>query len=366
MIKIMRAPLRYVQGKDALLEMEKQTQALGDSYFIIASKTAMKVTREKMEKSFEGSGKKLVFETFKGTSSMEEINRMRELVKANNSNVIVGVGGGSTLDTAKAVAYYEEMPIVIVPTVAATDAPCTALSVIYTSTGEFSEYLFYPTNPDVVLVDTAVVAKAPQRFLVAGMGDALGTYFEARACLKSNALNLVNGHLTKAGFALAQLCYETLLEDGYKAKLAVEAGTITKAVENTIEATTYLSGVGAENAGLAAAHSIYNGFTVLEECEKTMHGELVAFGTLVQLVLEDSPLEEIEEVIDFCLSVGLPITLAEVGVDDSKKDRIMKAAKAACAEGETIHNMLGDVTPEELFDAILAANEIGKKYKEML
>lgn len=366
MLKIMRAPSRYVQGKDAILDMNEQTTNLGDSFFIIASKTAMKVTKEKIEKSFKGTGKKIVFEIFNGISSMEEVNRIIELVKNNNSNVIVGIGGGSTLDTAKAVAFYEKKPIVIIPTVAATDSPCTALSVIYKNDGKFSKYLFYPTNPNVILVDTTVISKAPARFMVAGMGDALGTYFEGRACLKSNSLNLLNGKLTKAGFALAELCYKTLLADGYKAKIAVENGTLTNAVENIIEANTYLSGVGAENAGLAAAHSIYNGFTVLDECEKTMHGELVAFGTLVQLILEDSELSEIEEVIQFCIDVELPITLAGVGVDENNKENIIKAAKAACAPGETIHNMLGDVTDEELLDAILTANALGKEYQGML
>ncbi|SPZ01595.1 glycerol dehydrogenase [Proteus mirabilis] len=84
--------------------------------------------------------------------------------------------------------------------------------------------------------------------------------------------------------------------------------------ENIIEANTFLSGIGFESAGLAAAHAIHNGFTALEECHAMYHGEKVAFGTLVQLVLENSPLEEIEEVLDFCVQVGLPVTLEELGV----------------------------------------------------
>lgn len=363
MLKIMRTPSRYVQGKDSLLALNEQTSPLGKSLFIIASKTAMKVTRTNIEKSFEGTGKKLVFERFKGVSSMSEVNRLMELVKSENCDIVAGVGGGSTLDTAKAVAFYLNKPVVIIPTVAATDSPCTALSVIYTDEGKFEKYLFYPKNPDVVLVDTNVLANAPVRFTVAGMGDALGTYFEGRACFKSNSLNLVNGSITNAGLSLAKLCYETLRKDGFKAKAAIESGAITKAVDNVIEANIFLSGVGAENAGLAAAHSIYNGFTVLKECENTMHGELVAFGTIVQLILENSPIKEIEEVIDFCKSVGLPIMLEGVGVDENNKDNIMKAAKAACAEGETIHNIQGDVTYDELYDALLAANALGKKYK---
>lgn len=358
MMKIMRAPSRYVQSKDALLSFKDHTYMLGKSFLVVSSKTAMKYTRAKIEKSLKGTDTKVMFELFNGQCSMTEINRIREIVKQNNIEVVVGVGGGRTLDTAKAVAYYENLPVVICPTVAATDAPCTALSVIYNDEGKFEKYLFLPVNPNVVIVDTAVIVKAPIRFLVAGMGDALGTYFEARACYNAKADNLVSGKITEAGYELAHLCYHTLQEQGLKARVAAEAGMITEAVEKTIEATTYLSGVGAENGGLAAAHSIYNGFTTLPECEGVMHGELVAFGTLVQLILENSDMEEIEEVINFCLSVGLPVTLKQMHLENLTSEDIMKAARAACAEGETIHNMVGDVTPEELYNAIITADRL--------
>lgn len=362
MTRAMRTPSRYVQGSDALLEMKRHVEMLGNSFYAIGSKTALKVTKEKIERSFSGSGINLFFEQFSGECSMDEIDRLRNIVKEKKCDVIVGIGGGRAMDTAKAVAYYEKLPIVIIPTVAATDAPCTALSVIYNNEGKFSKYLFYPKNPDVVIVDTGVIAKSPVRFFVAGLGDALGTFFEARACVRSDSLNLDSEGITESGYCLAKLCYETIVSDGYKAKLAIEKGVVTPAVEKAIEATTYLSGVGAGNSGLAAAHSIYNGFTILEECEKTMHGEIVAFGTLVQLILEDSPLEEIEEVMEFCLSVGLPITLKEIGVNEIEHDKLMKVAEAACSVGESIHNMVGDVTPEQLYNAFIAADSLGDQY----
>ena len=231
--------------------------------------------------------------------------------------------------------------------------------VIYNDDGTFSNYIFYPKNPDVVIVDTSIIVKAPVRFLIAGMGDALGTYFEARACVRSNSLSLENGGITKSAMALCSLCYETLLRDGYKAKVAAENGVLTEAVESIIEANTYLSGVGADNGGLAVAHSVYNGFTALEECEKTMHGELVAFGTIAQLVIENAPMDEINNVIDFCISVGLPVTLKQVGVTDVSRIKI--ACIKACSEGESIHNMLGDVTSEQLYAALITADAIGQK-----
>lgn len=362
MLKLMRAPAKYVQGKDALLETYENTKELGTSFLFICSRSGYKAAKPKIEQSFGDSSSKLRFEVFNGISSTGEIERMRKIVKENNIEVVGAIGGGSAIDTAKATAYYEHLPVVIMPTVAATDAPCTGLSVIYNDDGTFCKYIFYPKNPETVIVDSSIIAAAPIKFLIAGMGDALGTYFEARACVKTDSPSLENGGITKSAMALCKLCYETLLADGYKAKLAVEQGLLTPAVESIIEANTYLSGVGADNGGLAVAHSVYNGFTALEECEATMHGNLVAFGTIAQLLLENAPMEEIAEVVGFCLAVGLPVTLAEVGVTDISRVKI--AAEKACLPGESIHNMLGDVTADQLYDALLAADALGKSFME--
>lgn len=360
MLRLMRAPSKYVQGKDALFEIYENVRDLGDSFLFICSRSGCKATKEKIEKSFAAKGAKLRFEVFGGVSSLGEIEKMRRIVRENGINVVAGVGGGSAIDTAKATAYYEKLPVLILPTVAATDAPCTGLSVIYKDDGSFDSYLFYPKNPDAVVVDTQIIADAPVKFLVAGMGDALGTYFEARACDKAHAPSLENGGITKSAIALCELCYQTLLADGAKAKQAVEMNLVTPAVEAIVEANTYLSGVGADNGGLAAPHSIYNGFTALPECESVMHGNVVAFGTVAQLLIEDAPMEEIEKVLSFCVSVGLPITLKEINVTD--KERVRIAAEKACAPGESIHNIIGDVTPGQLYDILLVADALGTSF----
>ncbi|MFD3157801.1 glycerol dehydrogenase [Haloimpatiens sp. FM7330] len=362
MAKIIIAPGKYVQGKGELKNICRHTKSLGKSFLFLASENGIKRSKSTIEESFKGEDAEILFEKFNGECCKNEIERLVEVIKQNQCDVVVGVGGGKIFDTAKAVAYYAKTPVVIVPTIASTDAPCSALSVIYTEEGVFSEYLVLPRNPEVVLVDTAVVAKAPARLLVAGIGDALATYFEAKACFEANASNMTGEKMTKAALALAELCYETLLEDGLKAKLAVEKNVCTKAVENVIEANTYLSGIGFESGGLAGAHAIHNGFTVLEQCHHLYHGEKVAFGTIVQLVLENAPIEEIEEVIELCLEVGLPITLKQMNIDEVKEEEIRKVAEASCAEGETIHNMPFEVTPDDVYAAILAADEIGKLY----
>ena len=209
-------------------------------------------------------------------------------------------------------------------------------------------------------MDTDIIVKSPVRLTVAGMGDALAPYFEARACQRSGATSC--GKTTEAAMALAKLCFDTLMEEGVKAKIALEAGVCTPAVEKVIEANTLLSGIGFESAGLAGAHAIHNGFTVLEECHHMYHGEKVAFGTLTQLVLENVPLDELEDIILWCIEVGLPVTLAELGAGNVTDDQLMEVAKTACAETDTLHNMPFEVTPETVFASIKAADAYGRYY----
>lgn len=305
----------------------------------------------------------LVFEEFQGECCETEIKRLGSRFQENKCDLVVGVGGGKIHDSAKAAAYYQGAPVVIIPTIASTDAPCSALSVIYSETGVFERYLFLNSNPDLVLVDTDIIAAAPSRLLVSGMGDALATYFEARAVAASGALSCAGGKPTKGALALAKLCYETLLEDGVKAKLAVEAGACTQAVENIIEANTYLSGIGFESGGLAGAHAIHNGLTVIKDCHHLYHGEKVAFGTLTQLVLENAGQKLLEEVIGFCMDVGLPTTFAELGMARPDKDLLMEAAVRACSPDDTLVNMPFEVTPEMVYAAMVGADALGRYFK---
>jgi glycerol dehydrogenase len=220
--------------------------------------------------------------------------------------------------------------------------------------------LILKRNPDVVLVDSKVIAEAPTRYFVAGMGDALATWFEATTCTKSSAKNLPGGVTTAAALNLARLCYDTLMEYGVSAKLAVDQHAVTPAVERVIEANILLSGLGFESSGLAAAHGIHEGLQVLEGTGGALHGELVAFGTIAQLVMENYSRGEIDKVIGFCNAVGLPVTLRQLGISDASPENLMKAAEVACMEGLTTHNSYFEVNPELILGAIIGANALGE------
>lgn len=362
MAKIIISPSKYVQASGELANLSKYVSDLGKKALCLVTEGGLKRVKGTIDNSFNENECSVVYEKFNGECCTTEINRIIEICNKNEIDIIIGIGGGKILDTAKSVGYYKEIPVVIVPTIASTDAPCSALSVIYTEDGVFEKYLFLKQNPNLVLVDTDIIAKAPTRLLVSGMGDALATYFEARACDASGSKTCAGGTTTLAAIALAELCYDTLITEGELAMKAVEKNVCTKAVEKVIEANTLLSGIGFESGGLAGAHAIHNGFTVLPQCHHMYHGEKVAFGTLVQLVLEDSPEEEIAEVIDFCCRVGLPVTLRQLGITEIKEEEIMEVAKAATAEGESIHNMPFPVTAKDVYAAILTADSIGNDY----
>lgn len=358
MARIFISPSKYVQGPGELTRLGEYAKAYGDHALVVISEGGLRRSGDVITASLEAAGVAYTYDNFNGECSQAEIDRLVEVFRASGADFVVGVGGGKIFDTAKAVAAAVDVPVVIVPTIAATDAPCSALSVIYTDDGQFKEYQFFKQNPNLVLMDTDVISKSPVRLTVSGMGDALATYFEARACKRSDATTCAGGHVTEAAMALARLCYETLISDGLKAKLALEAGACTESVEKIIEANTLLSGLGFESAGLAGAHAIHNGMTAMPETHAFYHGEKVAFGTLTQLVLENA--EELYEVLDFCVEVGLPVTFAQLGVEDASWERVLEVAKLACAPTDTLGNMPFEVTPEKVASAMLAADAYGR------
>lgn len=354
------SPSRYVQGPGEMNNIGAYADKLGKKALCLISKGGYKRQGAQIEASFDKVGASVSFDYFNGECSMNEINRLVAIVKESGCDVVIGVGGGKIFDTAKAVAHFVGAPVMVCPTIASTDAPCSALSVIYTDEGVFEEYLFLPANPNLVLMDTEIIANSPVRLSVSGMGDAMATYFEARACYASGASTCAGGKVGVAALGIAKLCYDTLISDGLKAKIALEAKACTPAVERIIEANTLLSGIGFESGGLAGAHAIHNGLTVLEECHHMQHGEKVNFGTLTQLVLENIPEEELEDMLDWMISIGLPVTLGELGIKDTSREHLMPVAVAACADNDTLHNMPFEVTPESVYNAIIAADAYGR------
>lgn len=359
MKKMMISPSKYVQGAHVLSDLGIRAAAYGKRAILIAHPSDYARVSEVVSKSFEAAEIEWENAGFCGECTRQEIDRVTAMAQQFSAAAIIGLGGGKALDTAKAAAINCAVPMIVVPTIASTDAPCSSLSVVYTDSGEFEAYSFYHRNPDLVLVDSAIIAKAPVRFLIAGMGDALATYFEARACERAFAKNIPGGHSTKSALAIARLCYDTLLEDSWKAKQACEAGVATQALENIIEANILMSGLGFESSGLAAAHAVHNGLTVLPQTHAYYHGEKVAFGVIVQLVMENAPSVELNAVLAYCRLLGLPTCLADLGIHEANATVLRPVAELSCAAGDTMGNMPFPVTVDDVVAAIIAADRIG-------
>ncbi len=386
MRKAFICPTKYVQGENELLNLGYFVKTFGKKALLIADPFALSLVKDKLEETQKKYGVEFVpaGDIFQGECSRTVVKKLQEVAKQNRCACTIGLGGGKAIDTSKCVAQGSNL--IICPTIAATDAPTSHSAVMYFDNHEFDDYAYFRQNPSVVLIDLNVIANAPARFLVSGMGDALSTYFEARANV--NSVSNVNaglpcgadrkkgtllGYGTHTAAALAELCYKNLISDGYKAKVACENHVVTGAFEKIVETNILLSGLGFESGGLAAAHAMHDGLTVVHDIHlNNFHGEVVAFGTICQLVLENAPEEELYEVLDFCTTVGLPICLedlmtnkktGEVGRTSLTDEELKAVAAKTCIPDESIHNMPFKVTEDMVIAAIKTADKIGREYK---
>ena len=355
------SPERYVQGPGELENLRTYTDKLGKKLLAFIDQFLFESISKKLQEIYDSGDHILNSLMFDGEVTMALIEHYTEKLRASAPEVILGIGGGKTIDVAKAVSYKLGVRFVIIPTIASTDAPTSSLSVLYRPDGSHEGEFFYDHGPSIVIVDSKIIAEAPTRFLVSGMGDALATLIEAEATRKSSTPNLVyhtdgGRKQTLAGQAIAHACYDALMEYGFLAKIACDGNVVTEALENIIEVNTLLSGLGFENNATAGAHSINDGLTALPSSAKTMHGEKVAFGCIVQLILEAAPSELLEEVIDFCLSVGLPVCLADLYVENTDEN-IKSIAKASM--NSMWNNMPFDVSMDMVVAAIKAADTYG-------
>lgn len=353
-------PGKYIQGSGTIIELENLINQFGNTAIILTSPSAGKHLPDRLFHPPEES--RIFTETFGGECCEEELAKLAGRIRQEKADIIVGMGGGKVIDTAKIAADRSGMPVIIVPTIASTDAPCSGCAVTYSADGIFEKVHYQRLNPTVVLVDMEIIASAPVRFLVAGMGDALATWFEARSCAATSSVNECGGLSTMAGQNLARLCYDILLEHGLQAKRDNEAGQVTRSLSLVTEANTLLSGIGFESGGLAAAHAIHNGLTILPETHACYHGEKVAFGLLAGLHLTDAPRHEINEVYGFCMEVGLPVTFSGIGITDAGKERLMEVAVSSVAADSPIHHEGNGVTAEKVYEALIRADALGRQF----
>lgn len=357
MEKVFVSPSHYVQGKGVFKTGLSYIAKLGKKPLLLCDDLVWNIVGQELNSDLEKSGFAVTYVPFNGEASMQEISRVSEIGRDNECDVVLGLGGGKTIDAAKAISDKLRIPVGVLPTIASTDAPTSALSVIYTEEGVFEQYLFYTKNPELVLVDTNVISKAPIRLLASGIADALATWVEGRAVIQKNGMTMAGGKPSLAAIAIAEKCEKTLFEYGLQAIEANRAKVVTEALEAVVEANTLLSGIGFESCGLAAAHAIHNGFTALHgPIHELTHGEKVAYGTLTQLFIENRPKEELDKYIDFYQALNLPTTLADLKLENVTYEELLLVGRQATVEGETIHQMPFTITAEDVTNALFAVD----------
>ena len=358
--RVFISPQRYIQGQDVVHDIGRYLSLMqAKRVAILMSERGSRNEGVQLLDGLRSAGIDSVTRAFRGECSIEEIQHQVAALSSETIDCIIAAGGGKCIDTGKAVAFRLGTPVVIIPTLASNDAPCSALSVLYSPEGIFTGAEFYPDSPAFVVVDTGIIAEAPERYLESGMGDAMATWYEARVCLlNSAAVTTIGARPTLASAAIGEVCAQTLFKEGQSAAAAVAGSTVNDSLEAVVEANTLLSGLGFESGGLAVAHGVAQSYTAVAKVHANyLHGEMVAMGTLTQLMVESRP-DEAKRVAEFFATVGLPVHLGQLSLDAKETDAIEVVTEGTMQFPYTA-NMPMQVTSETVRTAILDAHQLG-------
>lgn len=348
MNKILKAPMKYIQGRGVLNHLSDYIDQGYMRIVIIADDFVIQNMKVQLLHSFEDE--EIILLSVPEICSKKRLNELIKDYTINVLDLIVGIGGGKTMDVAKGLSYYTDSDVIVVPTVASTDAPCSSIAVLYHDDFTFDSYLHLKRSPSAILVDVDVIAKAPLRLFIAGIGDALSTYIEAKACYEANKMTDAGGTVSYSALMIAKACYDSVMEYAIKAVDDVKKEIISEAVENIIETNILLSGIGFESGGLSIAHTLHNALTKVKSNKQNMHGEVVAYATLVQLVCNQDK-KMLSEAYILCKQIGLPVSLKELEIVLNKD--IIKILETECLKKHSnIHNVPYEMNITKLEESI--------------
>lgn len=355
-------PGTYIQGPDALNELPEQIQTFGNSAVIIWDACVKSLFGDKVLSLLSAAGVNGNEFIFPGQTTRNAADQLTRAAQDFPDGFIVGIGGGKTLDIAKAVAAQSRRRMISVPTTASNDSPASSFTVWYTEDGKGDGYDTWGHSPDIVLVDTSIIAKAPLRTFIAGMGDALATWYEAKAVLDAHACNCLGTPATSTAITLAESSRDVLFQYGIDAMESVRRKETSPALEKVVEAAILHSGVGFESGGLATAHQLANNMGILPETHGLLHGEEVAFGLVTQLCLDKRLADDDEHlrVFNFLKQVGLPTTFQQIGISNPAREYLKTLAVLCDGENSFSRNHPFEVTAETIVDAMFLADEIGR------
>ena len=353
---------KYIQGPGAIAQCGKYLPVKSCSMLLVADSFVLSLIYDDLVASSRSVDVSIIPFEFGGECCETEIERARESAVLNEVRAIIGAGGGKGIDTGRMVGHLLGLPVITVPTIAATNAACSSLVGVYTEDHVYKYPVKTGRVPDLVVVDTAIIARAPVRSLVAGMGDTLTGKHEGRAMRLAGKKTVHDTVPSETANRLSILAHDIVMGKGLLARISAEHKQPTPALEDVVEAILFLGEAGAEaGGGTALAHGLHSGLSVVPETRHFYHGEKVAFCLIVQLVMENRKLEEIRNLQSFYLKVGLPVTLGQIGITENMEEKLSAVVAKACEPNGYVHNMPFVIDEDALFGAILVADTLGRE-----
>lgn len=358
-----KTPYEYISLPGIAQDAGRYIKPVGNAALVIGSKTALSAVGKAFFDSLEKQAIRYQVKEFQGYPTYAAIDEAAELGREFGADVIVGIGGGKVLDTAKAAGQKTKTPVVAVPTIAATCAAWAALSIIYDEEGSFAGALSLESSPQLVLLDLDVLAQAPVRYLNAGIADTIAKWYESAPNLKKTD----DLHL-RLGIKTAELALETIETKVPRVKEELQNRIVTKDFSDIIDSIVMLAGlVGSTRSDSffgGFAHPFYNSITRIPETRRRLHGEKVAFGLLTQAVIEKKSAEEIERIIALLKGLAQPVTLGQLGIVDQVEEKVGIIADGVVGTLDYYIAPDHKLTKAEIERAILRADELGQKSLE--
>ena len=301
----------YTIGTYAYNDLAKLISKHGKKAYLIGGLNALNAGLKYVEEALQNSGIWLSVEIFTGEPTKCNAQKFADEAQNSGADIILGMGGGRAIDAAKAAGYYANLPVFTLPTIPATCAAITALSVVYDDEAE--PFLFLREPPEHVFIHTGILAASPPEYLRAGIGDSIAKHVES--AYKAGDYSGLN-YEDILGLYTAAMGYDTLLNIGIKAmedaKNAKDSPEYRLACECCIINTGIVSILVKEALNGALAHSLYYALKHESGISDYLHGEIVAWGSIVQLVMEGNGGKAIE-LMEFLKGLDIPISLEIMG-----------------------------------------------------
>lgn len=347
----------YSVGTEVYRQAPELCRPFGTRALLIGGRKAMEAGLPKLRAALADSGLEIVQAVEFGTDCTgAQIDRWAGYAQALGVDMIFGMGGGKALDTAKGAAFGAGLPVFTFPTVAATCAGTTALSVVYREDGSFDRFAFFPRPARHCFLDLDILARAPWKYLQAGMGDTIGKFFECHFASRGDKL----AHSSALGREISNMCYGPLTEYGPQALADCRAGRATHALEQAVLAIVVSTGLVSllvlDQYNCAVAHSVDYGLILLPGFEEAfLHGSVVAYGVLVQLAV-DQDWERAREVKAFLQRLEIPTTLGEMGVPLDRA--YLSGVLRETVSGPDMEHIPYPVTEEMIYRAMEAVERL--------